>query len=268
MGECEARTQGAPICRHMGATEDAASRRPARPGDTSVILKRALSTRDSHDILDETPPAADERVAYGGEPLQFADLRHADGDVFALVVHGGVWKAEWDLTHTGFLCEALRGAGISTANVEYRRVGNGGGWPVSLDDVVLAVERFAPHVLVGHSAGGHLALLAAKRTGTPVVAIAAVSDPHTWANPGVRAFFGDEIPDDGSPLRQLPLGVPTVLVHGTLDDTVPFSQSQRFADAADARLLALEGAGHFEPVDPQVGEWTAVRDAVALLAAA
>ena len=36
--ECDARTQGAPIGRHMGATEDAAARRRAHPGDTTFIV--------------------------------------------------------------------------------------------------------------------------------------------------------------------------------------------------------------------------------------
>ena len=215
------------------------------------------------------PGDPNERIAYGEHPLHFADLRGAAaaGAPLAVILHGGVWKAEYDLEHTGALSEALRGAGISTLNVEYRRVGNGGGWPFTLADVVFAIERFRPDVLVGHSAGGQLALLAAKKTRTPVVAIAAVSDPHAWANPGVKAFFHGEPPDAGSPLRELPLGVPAVLVHGTRDDTVPFEHSQRFVEAAggEARLVALEGTGHFEPVDPQSPEWTAVRDAVDFL---
>lgn len=217
--------------------------------------------RNAADILLEPQPAADERVAYGEHPLQFADLRRG-GDRLALVVHGGVWKAAYDLVHTGALCAALRDAGISTANVEYRRVANGGGWPVSLDDVVLAVERLRPDVLVGHSAGGHLALLAGKRTGTPVVGVAAVCDPATWRNPGVAEFFGAVVPPEGSPLRESPLGVPVVLVHGTDDDVVPIEQSERLAAATGARLTALPGAGHFEPMDPRSAAWTAVRDAV------
>ena len=228
----------------------------------------ALSARNAHDILGEPGPPADERVAYGQHPLHIADLRLAGKEApLALILHGGVWKAEYDLEHMSAFCEALRGAGISTVSVEYRRIGNGGGWPFTLADVVLAVERFRPDVLVGHSAGGHLALLAAKRTRTPVVAVAAVSDPHAWDNPGVGAFFRGTPPDAGSPLRELPLGVQAVLVHGTRDDTVPFEHSHRFVEAAggEARLVKLEGAGHFEPVDPQSPEWTAVRDAVEFL---
>ncbi len=86
----------------------------------------------------------------------------------------------------------------------------------------------------------------------PVVALAAVSDPATWQNDAVRAFFQGEAEPDGSPLAQLPLGVPHVLAHGTCDDVVPFEQSARYAEAAagEAELIALEGAGHFEPIDP------------------
>jgi len=226
--------------------------------------------RDSFEVTtDPPPPPADERLVYGPEPLQFGDLRRGAGDALAVVVHGGSWKATYNLIHMAHLCIALGHAGVPTFNVEYRRVGDpGGGWPGSLEDVLLAVEHARGLarrlVLVGHSAGGHLSLLAAARTGLPVVAIAAVSDPPTWANPAVAAFFagGEPVPE-ASPLAQLPIGVPQLLVHGTADTVVPFEQSARYVDAArgEAELISLEGSGHFEPVDPLVPEWTAVRDA-------
>src|SRR6188472_1360322 len=98
--------------------------------------------RDPHDILtDAPPPAADERIVYGPEPLQFADVRNADGDALALVLHGGSWKATYNLTHLAHLCILLGEHGVPTLNVEYRRVGDpGGGWPGSLGDVLLAVD--------------------------------------------------------------------------------------------------------------------------------
>ena len=87
--------------------------------------------RDSHDLLsDPPPPAADARLVYGPQPLQFGDLRLPPGDgLFPLlvVVHGGYWKAIWNLIHTGHLCVDLAARGIATWNVEYRRVGDVGG---------------------------------------------------------------------------------------------------------------------------------------------
>ena len=215
--------------------------------------------RVAADILtDPPPPPAGARIAYGHEPLQFGDLRRADSDALAIVLHGGAWKATYNLIHTGHLCVALRDAGI--------------GWPGSLEDVLRAIEHARTLadrlVLVGHSAGGHLALLAAARVQLPVVAIAAVCDPATWDHPAVPLLLGDERPREASPLAQLPLGAPTILVHGTADEVVPFEQSVRYAGQAgsEAELVALEGAGHFEPIDPLSPEWTAVRDAIRRLA--
>src|SRR5918912_426668 len=134
-----------------------------------------MVARDSHDILsDPPPPAADARIVYGPEPLQFGDLRLPTGGgphPLLVVVHGGYWKANWNLIHTGHLCVALAADGIASWNVEYRRVGDpGGGWPGTVEDVGRGVEfvrelaeRFPLDLervaLLGHSAGGNLALL-------------------------------------------------------------------------------------------------------------
>jgi acetyl esterase/lipase len=240
--------------------------------------------RNSEDVLtDLPPPAADVRLAYGREPKQFGDLRLPAVDrplPLAIVVHGGSWKAIYNLIHTGHLCEALGEARIATWNVEYRSVGDpGGAWPGAGDDVAAAVEfvdeLVAEYpldaqriVLVGHSAGGQLALWAAKRAKLPVVALAAVSDLRESATrvgrEGDVARFLGGMPDEAderyrkaSPREVLPLGVRQILVHGTADEDVPYAQSASYADAAgdDAELITLEGAGHFEPIDPQAREW-------------
>jgi anti-sigma factor RsiW len=178
---------------------------------------------------------------------------------------------------------ALGKAGIATWNVEYRAVGDvGGGWPGTGDDVARAVEFVAELVeqhpldrnrvvLVGHSAGGHLALWAAKRAQLPVVSLAGVSDMRESAErigrEGAAArFMGglpEEVPEhyaEGSPRDQLPLGVRQILVHGTEDTEVPYAMSLSHAEAAgdEAELVTLEGAGHFELIDPQAREWERV----------
>jgi pimeloyl-ACP methyl ester carboxylesterase len=57
---------------------------------------------------------------------------------------------------------------------------------------------------------------------------------------------------EGSPIELLPLGVPTTVIHGTDDDDVPYSMSDRYVAVAggEAELVTLEGTGHFELIDP------------------
>ena len=237
-------------------------------------------SRHSEDILtDPPPPPADARLAYGPEPLQFGDLRlpESPSPPLAVVLHGGYWKATYNLIHTGHMCRALTEAGIATWNVEYRSVGvPGGGWPAAGEDVALAVQFVCALpvdqtriVLVGHSAGGQLALWAGKRAKLPVVALAPVSDvresaARTGPEGAPAQFMPPEHFADGSPLELLPLGVPQIVIHGTEDDSVPYEMSERYVEAArgEAALVTLEGTGHFEPIDPLASEWPQVRSAI------
>ena len=182
-----------------------------------------------------------------------------------VVVHGGFWRDEWDRAHAGPQSDGLAAAGYVVATVEYRRVGGAGGWPATLDDVALLGDTLpglvadavgdrvdpARTVLVGHSAGGHLAAWSAARHRLPadspwhratalpvgVVALAGVLDLGLSERLGLgghaaRALLGgspDEQPDRyaaADPARLLPTGVPTVLVHGTLDEDVPVDVSR------------------------------------------
>jgi acetyl esterase/lipase len=229
--------------------------------------------RNSEEILtDPPPPPADARLAYGPEPLQFGDLRlpACESPPLAVVIHGGYWKAIYNLIHTGHLCRALTEQGIATWNVEYRSVGvPGGGWPAAGEDVLRAVEfaaelqiDHARVVLVGHSAGGQLALWAGKRTLLPVVALAPVSDvresaQRTGPDGAPAQFMAPEHFAEGSPLELLPLGVPQIVIHGTEDDGVPYAMSERYVAAAggEAELVALKGTGHFEAIDPLAPEF-------------
>lgn len=238
--------------------------------------------RDSADILtDAPPPAADARIAYGAEPLQFGDLRVPAGDgpfPLALVLHGGYWQATYNLIHTGHMCEALRDAGIASWNVEYRCTGvTDGEWPAAADDLDRALAHldglpFAHDgrtVLVGHSAGGQLALWAAKRSGLPAVALAPVSDLRDAVerrgptSPPAR-FMAPEHFETGSPLELLPLGARQIVIHGEADDDVPYSMSERYVAAAgeEAELVTLPGTGHFEPIDPQAPAFQHTLDAI------
>ncbi|HEV2123122.1 MAG TPA: alpha/beta fold hydrolase, partial [Chloroflexota bacterium] len=254
-------------------------------------------------------PPADYRSEYGTDPLQFGDLRLPRGagpHPVAVIIHGGCWRSEYDLQHISHLSAALTRAGIATWTLEYRRVGDsGGGWTGTFEDVIQGTEylrtlaqRFPLDldrmVLVGHSAGGHLALWLAARRNLPqesplyspaplpvqgVVSLAGITDLRTYGsgsgscNAAVAQLLGgtaEEVPDryaQASPIELLPLSLPQRLVHGALDPIVPLEQSQRFAARAqshgdDAQLWLIEGAGHFDLIAPFAPAWARVEQAV------
>lgn len=218
------------------------------------------------------------------------------------MIHGGFWQAAYDLKHTGHLCADLTSRGIVSCNLEYRRIGNPrGGWPGTFQDISLASYRI-PEILssdprvdvtcttvMGHSAGGHLALWLVSKQKiskdsllhdsrnspiTTAVSLASVSDLRTaWKQGlghGIVARLLDGSPDEhpdrydaASPIELLPNGARQILIHGTADDIVPFSQSENFARKAkqmdqDANLVRCEGIGHFELIDPESDAWPIV----------
>jgi len=237
-------------------------------------------------ILSRKPPAPDRRVVYGSDPNQFIDVRVPPGKgphPLVFFIHGGYWRAKYDLSYAGHLCAALTKAGIATWSIEYRRVGNtGGGWPGTFEDVRAAYKflRAQPGdadlkrlCVAGHSAGGHLALCLAsfEITVMRVFSLAGVLDlRRAWelhlSNDAVSEFLGgspSEVPDhyrEASPAgRPIPHAVQK-LVHGTADTSVPYEISKRYFDAKkksgeDVELLTLQDVGHFEIVDPTSAVW-------------
>jgi acetyl esterase/lipase len=266
----------------------------------------------TRDVLSRPARPPDLTVAYGPRPDHLADVRLPSGSDPApllVVVHGGFWSAEWDRAHAGPQSEGLAGAGFVVATVEYHRAGMpGGGWPGTFDDLAAVADHVprlvaeaapgrvasdvAP-VLVGHSAGGHLALWAGSRHRLPgtspwhrptpvplagVVMLAGMADMVDADERGLgdhaaRALLGggpDEVPDryaEASPAQRLPLGVRTALVHGTADQAVPVGCSRAYAVTAakagdDVLLHELQGVGHFELIDPLSAAWPTVLAAV------
>jgi acetyl esterase/lipase len=225
-------------------------------------------------------------IRYGDDPAQLVELsvpvRRPKGVV--VVVHGGFWRAAYDLDLGRPLADNLVTNGWAAWNIEYRRVGNGGGASETLDDVAAAVDALAGQdldlsrvIAVGHSAGGHLATWAASRGRhdrwparvelTAVVSQAGVLDLRSaydadLGSGAVEAFLGHPPgPDDSpmDPVSQVPLGIPVHCVHGTDDDTVPVDQSRAYvaaATAAGARAELTEVDGdHFVVVDPDSDAW-------------
>lgn len=200
-------------------------------------------------------------------------------------LHGGFWRARYGLGYLGHLCAGLTRQGFATWNVEYRRLGEaGGGHPGSGDDVLASIRRLREvgpaHrldtdrlVLLGHSAGGHLALWAAPLVRPAgVVALAPVSDLAEASRLGLSTGVADEYRagaalSEVSPRHRLPLGVPQWIVHGADDTDVPVAMSREYVDAAlrardRAVLVERAGEGHYEAVDPRTPAFEAVVAAV------
>jgi acetyl esterase/lipase len=223
-----------------------------------------------------------ERHRYGSDHrVQRADLylpRGAGPHPVVVVLHGGNWRARYGKLVTKSISVDLAKRGVAAWNVEYRRVGRGqgGGWPATFDDVAAAIDLL-PEVsggrldtgdvrVVGHSAGGQLALWAASRGGiSRVVALAAPSNLRAAGADG-RALMGgspDEVPERyaaADPRLLLPLGVPTLLVHGTEDTTVPVRRSRRYAEEARAagdsvELVEPVPGNHRVHIDPRSEAW-------------
>jgi acetyl esterase/lipase len=232
-------------------------------------------------------PAPFERIPYGPDAAQFGELsRPADSSAGTVVlVHGGFWRARYDLVLGRSLAADLAANGFTAWNIEYRRVGDGG-WPQTFDDVAAAVDRLAGLdvdvdrvAAVGHSAGGQLAVWAAGRSTARVrlrgvVSQAGVLDLGTAARAGVGGTAVTDLlgggPDDvperfaaADPIRSAPLPVPVLCVHTRADDSVPFEQSVAYVAAAGGAAALWEVPGdHMALVDPNSHAWALVRAAL------
>ena len=246
------------------------------------------------DILSRPQPPPDRREAYGSDSNQFVELRLPRGKgpyPVLLNLHGGYWRAKYDLAHAGHLCEALRAVGIATFNAEYRRVGDqGGGWPGTFADVRSAYRyvrqeaaRFQLDrkrlVVMGHSAGGQLALcLAAHETSLRrVMALAGVVDLRKafalhLSHDAVVEFLGgtpEAVPEHYREADPMELKIPQArqwLIHGTDDDTVPVEFSRNYVEqkksSESVQLIEITRCGHFELIDPGSAAFKQVTAAV------
>ena len=237
--------------------------------------------------MSSTVPRETRTISYGDDPAQFAELTLPEGTPqgVVVVVHGGFWRAAYDVSLGRPLATSLAEHGWAAWNVEYRRVGNGGGSPTTFDDVAAAVDALLGQglpldrvIALGHSAGGHLATWAASRgrfprwpakvTLTGVVSQAGVLDLEAAYDAGlgsgaVANFLGHRPGPEDAPLdprRQVALDVPVHCIHGTLDDSVPLSQSEEYVAAARAaggaaELTVVEGGDHFVLIDPTSEPW-------------
>lgn len=252
---------------------------------------------DPEEVLTRPADPPDAVVRYGSHAEAVVDLYLSPPGSPApppLVVflHGGFWRAGYDRRHARPLACALARDGFLVAVPEFRRVGGvgelAGGWPTTAEDVAAAVRALpgllqglgldvARTTVMGHSAGGHLALWLA---GEPVpvdrvVGLAPVADLRAAAAAGlgrhaVRDLLGGspveraEVYDAADPATRF-ASRPTcevLIVHGEDDPVVPADNSRGVAAAYPfVDLTVLDGIGHYEVIDPLSAAWPVVRAA-------
>lgn len=238
-------------------------------------------------------------LSYGPTPDQVVDLSWPDAAgpfPVVVLVHGGFWREQYQRDLMEPLARDVVGRGLAAANVEYRRVGaSGGGWPETFADAAAAIDALADAdapidtarvVVVGHSAGGHLAAWLASRGRIPegevgcaprvqpmaVVSQAGVVGLSDAARAGVgdgamQDLMGggpDDVPDRyavGDPTALAPPPVPVLLVHAVEDDRVPVGQSRDYARrVGDHAALVEVGGDHFTVIDPADASWELTMD--------
>lgn len=287
----------------------ACGRKPAPAREPAAHVGGLMTPLDLI-ALPHLPP--DARVAYGEDSSQYGELRVPPGDgphPVVVLIHGGCFKAAY-ATSSDFAAmgDALKVDGIATWNIEYRREGQaGGGWPGTYQDVGRAVDHLrsiaGPYhldlgrvVVVGHSAGGHLAMWAAARSRVPANSAIYAANPlpvrgvvdlagplDLTANiPGYQRLCQDtvitrlmggtpeSVPEryaQASPIKLVPLGLPQVIVIGEHEEFVPRPLVEAYARAATAagdsvRVEIIAGVGHFEIASPRASPWPAVEGAI------
>lgn len=194
-----------------------------------------------------------------------------------VLLHGGSWQAPFGKWTMWPLARALRRGGFAVWNLEYRRVGAGGGWPLTGQDVAAGIDHLAALenqrldldrvAYVGHSAGGQLALWAAVRQ-APVVApwvVVGLAPVTRLTGPVAARFMGATREQDpaayaaAEPFGLRSPAVPTLFVHPTADDIVPAARSREYVGRPLHPGVTLVEVGedttHRDPIDPRSPAW-------------
>jgi acetyl esterase/lipase len=275
----------------------ACSKPPASTPNAAADTGRLMTPQELTAIPSRAP---DLRIAYGPDSSQYGELRIPSGagpHPVVILIHGGCFKAAYaKAQYMGAIADALKADGIATWNIEYRRLGEpGSGWPGTYLDVGRAVDHvraiageyhldLGRVIVVGHSAGGHLAMWAAARrrlaTGSdlyvanplPLRGVVDLAGPvDMTANiPGYQGLCADSVITSllgGSPaavparyaqasaIALLPLGIPQVFVSGSREEYVPLPVATAYVKAAtqagdSVRHIFFPDIGHFEIVSP------------------
>ncbi len=259
------------------------------------------------------PEVSVQRIFYptpgGGDPKQnWGDLylpagpQQLNSIALVVLIHGGAWASDLGAGLFDPFARDLAARGLAVYNIEYRRLGSGGGWPTTFEDVAHALDnvvsintRFpqletGDSVVVGHSAGAQLAVWAGTRhrlapgdigsnprfRPTKVISLAGPLDMVQAVANGdnnvVRALGGTpaSVPAryaSVDPIQNIDPGTPVVAIHGTADAVVLPSLSKRYVDAVrrdngNGKLILLDGVTHTSIVSPKSPSYGRILDII------
>ena len=266
--------------------------------ESSAIYPKKIS-QVPYSALGVLPTSeADEQFSYGDDPIQTIYTWHgrlAANEMYAdkalIFIHGGCWLNAYGYEHAKGMYHALAELGMGVYVTEYRRVGDeGGGWPGSLDDVTQAIStalkrienegRYTNIYIAGHSAGGHLALLAAQSLSSSslnlsranikrIIGLAAITDIQSYAMghnscQSATAKFMNGTPDNVPTAYQRATpspthgGLPITLLQGDADSIVP----ARHAVLSGTNQKIIKNGGHFDWLHPESTSFDALLEVI------
>ena len=254
---------------------------PCEAGESTLINNVSYSSVTALGYTE-----ANTKLVYGTDnpELQYgllwlpANMAPAEKAPLIVLIHGGCWLNQFDIKHTFPLSSALAEAGYAVWSLEYRRTGDtGGGWPGSFNDIkqgLAFTTKLQDYpvdtdrmLIMGHSAGGHLALLAAGESDglQAIIGLAAITNIIEYSRgknscqTATIGFMGGEYESNAAAYHAAnPAGKPphrnTMLLQGDIDSIVPPEQ----ANLQGATTRIFGGAGHFDWVHPGSGAFTSL----------
>ncbi len=237
-----------------------------------------MAKGEDRSVLDLVGRKPDSTLNYGQLPDQVIDIYSGKETGLPLIVliHGGYWRNEFDRKHLRPFASALAETGWQVALIEYRRI-SGQPYIMSKDvesAILFAVEKIPDHngsvTLIGHSAGGHLALWAASLLPNlkTVIALAPIADLRAGEalnldNGAIQTFLGAPARQrsDLDPMQITTLGNPITIIHGEADIRVPIELSEGYVNSKNGAVtfIKLLGVGHFELIDPRSLVWEIIQ---------
>lgn len=304
----------AAACASGDRAEDAtsATTTAAATATTAAASPPASGSDPTSTVAERDEPHV-ERIAYPtrgpSDPEQnWGDLylpagQHAENSVpLVVLIHGGSWASQLGAEVMDGFARDLVDRGAAVYNIEYRRVGSGGGWPTTFHDVADALDHVVElntqypefttddELVVGHSAGAQLAMWAGTRhlltddevgnnpefRPTRVVSLAGPLDMRYAATHGddriVTVLGGtpEQIPDryaSVDPIQNIDPSIPVIAVHGTADTMVSPENSRHYIEAVKRQngigsLVLADGEDHVSLVSADSAHYQQILDLI------